>query len=106
MNDRKLTQSDTIASRSLDVLDSTGKIVSTATVIISKPDQVSDNEWSCAYSIIGLGDESTYRVSGLDAIQAIQCAFIVIDGILAGTDAGSKGLLRWNNETDLGFSKS
>jgi hypothetical protein len=106
MNDRKLMQGDIIASRNLDVLDSAGKVVSKAAVVIGKPDQVGNNEWSCAYSITGLGDESTYRVSGLDAIQAIQCAFTVIDGILAGTDAGTKGLLRWNNEADLGFSKS
>jgi hypothetical protein len=106
MNDRELTQGDIIASRNLDVLDSTGKVLLTATVVIGKPEQVGDHEWSCAYRITGLDDESTYRVSGLDAIQAIQCAFTAIDGILAGTDAGTKGLLRWNHEADLGFSKS
>jgi hypothetical protein len=106
MNNRGSTQNDIIASRNLDVLDSAGKVVSTSTVIIGKPEQVGDNEWSCAYRITGLDDESTYRVSGLDAIQAIQCAFTAIDGILAGTDAGVKGLLRWNHEADLGFSKS
>jgi hypothetical protein len=106
MNNRESPQSDIIASRNLDVLDSAGRVVSTATVVIGKPEQVGEYEWSCAYTIIGLGDESTYRVSGLDAIQAIQCAFTVIDGVLAGTDVGAKGLLRWNNEADLGFSQS
>jgi hypothetical protein len=106
INGQKLTQNDIIASRNLDVLDSAGRVVSTATVVIGKPEQVGEYEWSCAYTIIGLGDESTYRVSGLDAIQVIQCAFTVIDGVLAGTDVGAKGLLRWNNEADLGFSQS
>lgn len=106
INAQKLTQAEIIAARNLDVLDSAGKVVATATVVIGKPEQVGDTEWTCAYSIIGLGDESTYWVSGFDAIQAIQCAFTVIDSILAGTDVGVNGLLRWNNEADLGFSHS
>jgi hypothetical protein len=96
---------DVMASRNLDVLDLSGKVLSIATVSIGKPSQVSDHEWICAYHITGLGDESIYKVSGFDAIQAIQCAFIVIDGLLAGTDAGKQRLLRWNNDSNLGFLK-
>lgn len=103
MNNNALDLSKAIISRKLDIVDNTGKPVSSAFIFVGQPEKVSDTEWLCPYCVTGIGDDSTYRAVGFDSMQSLQGAFVVIDGLLAGTDAGSKGLFRWNNETDLGL---
>jgi len=103
MKNNELDSDNCIAIRELDIFDSAGNVVSKVNIMIGKPEQVSNQEWSCSYRILGLDDDATYRVNGLDSIQAIKCAFTVIDGILSGTDLAKQGLLQWNRETDLGF---
>ncbi|HEY7339073.1 MAG TPA: hypothetical protein VH639_29560 [Bryobacteraceae bacterium] len=40
-------------------------------------------EYKCAYQIVGPGVKINRAAYGLDAIQALQCAFVVIGGELA-----------------------
>jgi hypothetical protein len=97
-----LEPSDAIASRQLVVVDGEGRVASFLSVLIGKPWRVSENEWSCYYRVVGLDEDCTLRVSGLDAVQALQGVFVVVDGHLAGLDNG-RGCLRWNEQMDLGF---
>jgi hypothetical protein len=97
-----LEPSDVIASRQLEVVDEEGRVVSFVSVWIGKPWQVSENEWSCYYRVMGLDEDCTLRVSGFDALQALQGVFVVVDGHLAGLDNG-RCCLRWNEQMDLGF---
>jgi hypothetical protein len=100
-----LTEKNAIAQRTLDVVNSDGQTVATATVFIGQPVELSRYEWKCTYRIVGLGDDSTYGVLGFDAIQAIQFAFTIVHVNLASTEAGEQGRLRWCDQSDLGFGK-
>lgn len=93
-----LNTQDIIATRSLSVRDSEGKVVSPVSIHVGKPYQDGQN-WSCLYHVVGLESEDIFQVSGIDAFQAIQGAFIVIDGILSGTNAYQQGLLCWEDGT-------
>ncbi len=103
MDSKRLTLDDYIGTRELDVLDANGNLAHRIKVTIGKPIQLADREWTCPYRISGLGDDAIYQVNGLDAIQAIKCAFTVIDGILKGSEPFQNGRLKWNGDNDLGF---
>lgn len=94
---------DIIASRFLDIVDGEARPVGQATVHIGRPWQEPAGEWAIPYQIVGLGDDRVYRLLGFDAIQAMQCVQLVIGSILASSDEGEQGRLRWAGESDLGF---
>jgi hypothetical protein len=97
---------DIIASRTLDIVNGDGQPAGQATVHIGRPRQEPTGEWSLPYQIVGLGDDRIYRVLGFDAIQALQCAQLVIGSVLASSDEGEQGRLRWEGEPDFGFPVS
>ena len=103
MKNNELDSDNCIAPCELDIVDKAGNVISKVNIMIGKPEQLSNQDWSCSYRILGLDDDTTYRVNGLDSIQAIKCVFTVIDGILSGTHLVKQGILQWNGETDLGF---
>lgn len=94
---------DTIATRAIDVLDASGNPLKTVMVFIGRPEQEATGEWGCPFQIDGLGSGRPFRGFGLDAIQAIQGAMVVIGGTLAGTTEAEEGRLRWAGDKDLGF---
>jgi hypothetical protein len=94
---------DVIATRTLQVLDAQGSLVRTVQILIGRPTAEQTGEWGCPYQILGIEDESIYRVYGTDSLHAIQCALTVIGGTLLGTEEGETGRLRWQGEHDLGF---
>ena len=63
-----------IASRTLIDEDSGAEIV----VAVGRPQQVSDGEWSCAYSTNAASPERTQQSYGVDAFQAL---LVAIEGI-------------------------
>jgi hypothetical protein len=92
-----------IATRTLDILDDLGRPARQAFVHIGRPWQEPTGEWALPYQIVGLGKGKVYRVFGFDAIQALQGVQLVIGGILASSDEGEQGRLRWDGDPDLGF---
>lgn len=97
---------DVIASRTIDVVDSDGTRIREVLVHIGRPWQEPRGHWAQPYQIVGLGDGKVRRIFGFDAIQALQDVCLVIGSILAGSDEGQQGRLRWAGESDLGFPVS
>lgn len=97
------TLSDVVASRTLEIVDQSGTVVGNAVVRIGRPTQEPGGEWSLPYQVVGLGDDTVYRVLGFDGVQVLQGVHLVIGGLLASTDEAEQGRLRWAGKTDLGF---
>lgn len=94
---------DIIASRLIDVVDSDGNPIRKVFVHIGRPWQEPEGEWALPYQIVGLGDGKVRCVLGYDAIQVLQGVHLVIGSILASSDEGEQGRLRWDGDADLGF---
>jgi hypothetical protein len=92
-----------IATRVLEVVDVDGRPCGKVTISIGRPVQEPEGEWRCPYKIVGLGFRRTRAAFGFDAIQAIQGAFLVIGGTLAGTKEAEEGHLLFDGSTNLGF---
>ena len=96
---------DVIATRTLQIADDAGQPSRDVRIVLGRPLEESSGEWCCPYQIVGLGDEVIRRVSGLDAIQSLQSAMLVIGGYLDGTEQAEQGRLLWAGERNLGFPK-
>ena len=94
-----LNPTNCFLSRNLDILDKYGKTISNVNVLIGRPEQVDGATWECSYAIIGLDEIKpfNYKVLGVDGVQALLCAFDVLEGLLAGTDVAKQGKLSWND---------
>jgi hypothetical protein len=91
---------EVIATRTLDVIDTSGRPLGTMTVSIGRPRQEPTGEWLCPYQI---GSGRPFGALGLDAVQALELAMRVIGARLALTPEAHEGRLRWVGEMDLGF---
>ena len=94
---------DEIACRTIEIVDEGGCSTGEAVVRIGRPWQEPTGEWAAPYRIDGLGAQITSCMFGMDAIHALQLAQVVIGGVLAGSEEGKAGRLRWDGDTDLGF---
>lgn len=95
---------DIVATRILDVLDDLGRPERQAFVHIGRPWQEPTGEWALPYRIVGLSRaEPVRRLFGFDAIQALQSVQFVIGAMLASSDEGKQGRLRWAGNPGLGF---
>jgi hypothetical protein len=94
---------DIVAIRELQLTD--GEQVRPVRVRIGRPliDPEGEGEWACPYQIQGLGDEAVRAVLGIDAIQSLQGALVVLGGTLSGTKEAQEGRLRWFDSPDFGF---
>lgn len=68
-------------------------------VRIGRPteDPAEGGDWRCPFQVLGLGDERVHEAFGVDAVQALQLCFQMIDATLIGEP------VTWLGETDLGF---
>ena len=90
------TLGDVIAERELEHLgDASARIL----VRIGKPteDSAEGRDWRCPFQIIGLDDNAVHEAFGVDAVQALQLCFQMIDAHLYGQP------VTWLGEKDLGF---
>ena len=94
---------DVIAARVLDVVDESGCLVRQVLVNIGRPWQEPTGEWALPYQIVGIGKGKIFVVHGFDAIQALQGVQLVIGAILASSEEGREGRLRWAGERNWGF---
>jgi hypothetical protein len=90
---------EAIVSRTLAVIDRDSNTLSPVSILIGKPWQDQDC-WTCYWCVLGIGDDDSYKVCGIDGIQAVQGAIVVIDGLLAGSDVYHQGLLCWPDGSD------
>lgn len=87
---------EVVATRILEVVNEHGQPVETVNVSLGRPQQEPDAiEWGCAYQIDGLGYDRPYRTLGIDGLQAMAGALLVIGGSLQGEDEVQAGRVRW-----------
>ncbi|MEV4804519.1 DUF2283 domain-containing protein [Nonomuraea sp. NPDC049421] len=65
-------------------------------VTIGLPYEEPTGEWSCPYRIDGLeGWEHERKVTGLDSLEAVERAMVMVRAALAGSHEAKEGLLSW-----------
>ncbi|MFI7439661.1 DUF2283 domain-containing protein [Nonomuraea indica] len=68
-------------------------------VTIGMPTQDAAGEWSCPYRIDGLaGWEHERKVTGVDALEALETVVDVVRAALARSHEAREGLLSWDDE--------
>ncbi|MGH9966600.1 MAG: DUF6968 family protein [Pyrinomonadaceae bacterium] len=75
-------------------------------VCIGRPYQNAEfGEYLCEYQITGVGSEEVRRITGIDAVQALQCALVVLGADLTALNASIDNTLRWKGGEpgDVGF---
>ncbi|MFG1708984.1 DUF6968 family protein [Nonomuraea sp. M3C6] len=66
-------------------------------VAVGVPYEEPTGEWSCPYRIDGLdGWEHERKVTGLDSLEAIELAMVMVRAALAGSHEAREGLLVWD----------
>jgi len=71
-------------------------------IALGRPYQEPDHAYFCPFKIIGLEAERARRAGGVDSIQAIQLALVMIGAELSRYSE----LLKWNGESSMGFPAS
>ena len=91
---------EVIAERNLTFdSDGTERVV---TVQIGRPYVEPDGAWFCPFNVIGLLSEGTRRAGGVDAVQALQLALVMIGAELSS----ASNSLKWDGEPSTGFPAS
>ncbi|MEV0597454.1 DUF2283 domain-containing protein [Nonomuraea cavernae] len=68
-------------------------------VAVGLPVEEPTGEWSCPYRIDGLaGWEHERKVTGVDALQALELVLVMVRAALAGSHEFKEGLLCWDEE--------
>ncbi|NUW45448.1 DUF2283 domain-containing protein [Nonomuraea rhodomycinica] len=74
---------------------------SEVTVTVGVPAEEPTGDWSCPYRIDGLaGWEHERKVTGVDALEAVDLALAMVRAALAGSHEAKEGLLSWEEEPD------
>lgn len=94
-----------IATRRLYFFDE-GNIKRTVSVLLGMPQQSSDSRaYHCPFQVIGIGSQQTQLAQGVDSIEALQSALILIAASLNHLDNQIGGRLAWEGggKGELGF---
>jgi len=94
-----------IATRRLYFLDE-GNIKRTVSVFLGMPQQSPDSTgYHCLFQLIGIGSQQTQLAQGVDSIQALQSALMLIAASLNHLNNEIGGKLAWQSgcKGDLGF---
>jgi hypothetical protein len=65
--------------------------------------EADDNDWYCAFQVVGLGDDTVRAAFGVDSIQALYSALMIIGALIEATPPGKSGELDWRIMPNLGF---
>jgi hypothetical protein len=95
-----------IATRKLTL--SNGKM---ATVKIGKPKRFrgGNDDYYCAYQIVGIGDKRIRYAGGVDTIQALRLALVQIGAYIGATREAKAGTVSWDAGSargDFGFPEN
>lgn len=71
-------------------------------ITLGRPYQESDQAYFCPFRIAGIGEEQTKRAGGIDSIQAMQLALVMIGALLSSQSKN----LKWDGEPYTGFPVS
>jgi hypothetical protein len=71
-------------------------------VLIGRPYAEPDGGYFCPYRVTGVDSEQTRRAGGVDGIQALQLALVMIGAELSV----HSGSVKWNDSVFPGFPKS
>ena len=96
---------EVIAVRELYIADKQRQ-KKTIVVSLGKPQMFPDvHEHYCPFQISGVGAEKIKYASGIDAMQALQLALVMIGASLRFLNEKTGGNLKWEggNEGDFGF---
>ncbi|MBN6052202.1 DUF2283 domain-containing protein, partial [Nonomuraea sp. RK-328] len=87
-----------IARRTLTLrTEPPGEVVVSVGVPVEEP----TGDWSCPYRIDGLaGWEHERKVTGVDALEAVDLALAMVRAALAGSHEAKEGLLSWDEDPD------
>jgi hypothetical protein len=94
-----------IATRKLYFFDESDKKRSVS-VFLGKPEQSPDSTgYQCHFQIIGIGSQQTQLARGVDSIQALQSAFVLIAATLNHLNNEIGDRLAWEGgrKGELGF---
>jgi hypothetical protein len=94
-----------IATRRFYFLDE-GNSKRTVSVLLGMPQQSSDSRaYHCSFQVIGIGSQQTQLAQGVDSIEALQSALILIAASLNHLDNQIGGRLAWEGgcKGELGF---
>jgi uncharacterized protein YuzE len=68
-------------------------------VTVGLPTEEPTGEWSCPYRIDGLaGWEHDRKVTGVDSLQALELATVMVRAALAGSVEAKEGWLSWEDD--------
>lgn len=91
---------EVIAERELSLVS--GEKQGVVTVSIGRPYREADGAYFCPFRVRGLGRELSRKAGGVDGIQAVQLALVMI-----GAELSLYGeSLRWGTSPSIGFPKS
>lgn len=99
---------DIIAVRELNLREN-DKPSAIVKILIGKPRVFPDSEgYCCPFQIVGVGAENIKYAAGVDAIQSLQLAMVMIGATLQFLNEGLNGELRWEGggEGDFRFPSS
>lgn len=99
---------DIIAVRELSLAGSDESSASIK-IFLGKPNVLPDGGgYYCPFQIVGVGAEDIKYAAGVDPIQSLQLAMVMIGATLQFLNEGLDGELRWEGggEGDLGFPLS
>lgn len=95
--------SDPIAIRELEAETADGQV---HPVVVRlgrpEPDPLPGGDWRCPFQIVGIGDGAVQFSFGIDAVQALQLAFVIMGAQLFGAN-GQRQRITWFGGPDLGF---
>ena len=93
-----------IATRTLHLVDEHGH-KRPVSVFIGKPEPAEDSGYKCCYQVIGIGSQETKLARGIDSIQALQSAMVLVGASLQRLNLEIGGKLSWNGGVpgELGF---
>jgi len=92
-----------IAERRLNLVAEDGQIRE-ALVRLGAPKRVSDDEYSCTFQIVGLGDDKPRPIYGSDAFHALELTLKLISFLLKHYRDQANGQLYWLEPgDDMGF---
>ena len=85
------------AIRNFELRDKKDTKIKDVSLTLYKPIKNNTGEWSCSYQITEIQDNALYSILGVDALQSIQLALNVIDGLLKGYNKDNENQIIWLN---------
>jgi uncharacterized protein DUF6968 len=67
-----------------------------------EPDPTPGGDWQCPFQIVGIGEDAVQFAFGVDAVQALQLAFVAVGARLFAAQDPQR-TITWLGMSDLGF---